>query len=360
MSWSFKLGRMFGIDVRVHVTFFLLLAYVGLRQGFEEKSLGAALDGMLFLGLLFGCVVLHEFGHSLMARRYGIATRDITLLPIGGVARLERMPDKPWQELWVALAGPAVNVLIAIGLGLGLWVSGGSFSLEDESGGLAGELLMVNLFLLGFNLLPAFPMDGGRVLRALLAMRLPYARATRIAAIVGQGMAVLFGLAGVFMNPMLILIAVFVWAGAAREAAATRMKSALDGIPVRAAMRIDFRALEPANTLGEASRLLLLGAQQDFPIIVGGEVVGVLTRESLLAGLQQEGEARPVEVFMTRNYTAVEQDSPLEEALPLFSRHQTRLVPVVSRGLLVGLLTANQVQDFALLQTALSTRPAIP
>ena len=232
MKWSFKLGRILGIDVYVHFTFLLLLGFVGLAHWLPGRSLEAALTGMLFFAGLFVCVLLHEYGHALAARKYGIATRDITLLPIGGLARLERMPEKPSQELVVALAGPLVNVVIAVGLFVGLMLTGNwqpLSSLTTTSGNLVERLLVVNVFLVLFNLLPAFPMDGGRVLRSLLAMRMEYARATRIAARIGQGMAALFGFAGLFGNPMLLLIALFVWIGAGQEAAAVEMKSSFSG-----------------------------------------------------------------------------------------------------------------------------------
>ena len=204
MKWSLKLGRILGIDVYVHFTFLLLLGFVSLAHWMTERSLEAALTGLLFFTGLFACVLLHEYGHALAARKYGIATRDITLLPIGGLARLERMPDKPSQELVVALAGPLVNVIIAAGLFLGLTLSGTwqpLATLTTTNGNLLERLLAVNVFLVLFNLLPAFPMDGGRVLRSLLAMQLDYARATRIAARIGQGMALVFGFIGPLTNP---------------------------------------------------------------------------------------------------------------------------------------------------------------
>ncbi|MCU0787797.1 MAG: site-2 protease family protein, partial [Verrucomicrobia bacterium] len=187
-TWSFRLGRLFGVDVYVHFTFILLLGFIGVAHGLAQRSWDAALNGVLFFAGIFLCVLLHEFGHVLAARRYGIKTRDVTLLPIGGVARLERMPDKPAQELAVALAGPAVNVVIAAGLALGLGLGGGwqpLAALSTTGGNLFERLLFANLFLVAFNLLPAFPMDGGRVLRSLLAMRMSAVRATHIAATVG-------------------------------------------------------------------------------------------------------------------------------------------------------------------------------
>ncbi|HOW66208.1 MAG TPA: site-2 protease family protein, partial [Verrucomicrobiota bacterium] len=291
------MGRLLGIDVYIHFTFLLLLAFIGLSRGLAQRSMEAAWDAMLFFAGLFVCVLLHEYGHALAARRYGIGTRDITLLPIGGVARLDRMPDKPWQEFVVALAGPAVNVVIGAALWVGLWIGGywqPLASLSATSGNLLERLLAANVFLVLFNLLPAFPMDGGRVLRAVLAMRINYSRATRIAARIGQGMAALFGFAGLFGNPMLLLIALFVWIGAAQEAAAVEMKTSLAGATVRQAMLTDFKTLSPGQTLADATRLLLDGSQQDFPVVESGSVVGILAHRELFLALREQGDTAMV------------------------------------------------------------------
>ena len=308
MKGSLKLGRILGINVYVHLTFFLLLGFLGVAHGMSGRSLEAALTGLLFFTGLFACVLLHEYGHALAARKYGIATRDITLLPIGGVARLERMPDKPSQELVVALAGPLVNGIIAAGLFLGLTLTGTwqpLASLTTTSGNLLERLLAVNVFLVLFNLLPAFPMDGGRVLRSLLAMRLDYARATRIAARIGQGMALVFGFLGLFTNPMLLLIALFVWVGAAQEAAAAAMKASFTGVTVRDAMLTDFRALSPQDSLGDVTKLLLAGSQTDFPVADGGRVVGILDHAALFEALRERGDLAPVGDVMRSAYRHV-------------------------------------------------------
>src|SRR5690606_39190809 len=248
----------------------------------------------------------HEFGHALTARRYGIGTRNITLLPIGGLAQLERMPDEPVEELWVALAGPAVNVVIAVVLGVVGFVTetpGGPGAGELAGGSLVERLMIVNVMLVLFNLLPAFPMDGGRVLRALLAMRMPYAQATRVAANVGQGMALFFGLVGLFANPFLIFIALFVWIGAGQEAAQTEMRSVLGGVPLEQAMLTDSRTLAPDDTLARAVELLLAGTQQDFPIVDdGGDVHGILTRADLLTALARQEQVAPVAGVMRRDF----------------------------------------------------------
>ncbi len=220
MSGSMRLGTFSGIPVYVHWTFLLLLGFVALSQLVATGSLMVALSGVAFVAMIFACVVLHEFGHALAARRFGIGTRDVTLLPIGGIARLDRMPTNPGQELRVALAGPAVNLGIAALLGIWLLMT----SPGPYGGYFASRLLSVNLALVAFNMLPAFPMDGGRVLRALLAKRIGHLDATEIAAKIGRGLAVVFGIVGLLWNPMLILIAVFVWFGAGQEAAMARRR----------------------------------------------------------------------------------------------------------------------------------------
>jgi len=367
MKWSLKLGRILGIDVYVHFTFLLLLGFVGLAHWLPGRSLAAALTGMLFFAGLFVCVLLHEYGHALAARKYGIATRDITLLPIGGLARLERMPDKPSQELVVALAGPLVNVVIAVGLFVGLMLTGNwqpLSSLTTTSGNLVERLLVVNVFLVLFNLLPAFPMDGGRVLRSLLAMRMQYARATRIAARIGQGMAALFGFAGLFGNPMLLLIALFVWIGAGQEAAAVEMKSFFAGVSVREAMLTDFRSLSPSQPLGDAARLLLAGSQQDFPVIENGEVVGVLAHARLIEALHERGMDTLVGEVMERTFHATSADEGLDAALGRLEPGHATLLPVMWNRQLVGLLTAENVGEFYMIRRALTegsgSRPPAP
>jgi Zn-dependent protease len=359
MTWSTRIGTFAGIGVYVHTTFFILLAWVAFAHWQTGHSAGAVLAGVAFILALFGCVVLHEFGHALTARRFGIRTRDITLLPIGGVARLERMPDDPRQELWVALAGPAVNVTIAaalfvVVLGTGpfappetLSVTGGSF-LE--------RLMIVNVFLAAFNMLPAFPMDGGRVLRALLAIRMDYTRATQLAATTGQGMALLFGLVGLFLNPFLIFIALFVWIGAGQEAAMTQMRSALGGIPIERAMITEFRTLAPSDSIGRAVELLLSGSQHDFPVVDGGAVVGILTRGDLLAALARQEQRSAVAEVMRRDFLVADASDMIDVAFQRLQAHACHTVPVVRRGALVGLLTMDNVGEFLGVQAAVGAR----
>jgi Zn-dependent protease len=355
MKWSFKLGRFFGIDVYIHFTFLLLLGFIGIAQYMAQRNPAVAISSVVFFLSLFLCVLLHEFGHALAARGYGISTHDITLLPIGGVARLESMPEKPSQELWVAIAGPLVNVVIAIGLFIGLSLKGNwQLSFNAMSGSLTERLLVVNVFLVLFNLLPAFPMDGGRVLRALLALRLPYARATRVAATIGQAMAFLFGFLGLFGNPMLLLIALFVWIGASQEAAAVEMKYTMSGSTVRDAMLTHFRTLSPQQTLGDAARHLLAGSQQDFPVVDHDQLVGMLVRKDLFAALQERGELVPVAAVMSRDLGRVDPEAPLDSALGSVKPEKgATTIPVMEEGRLVGLLTAENVGEFFMIRAAL-------
>ena len=359
MKWSTRIGRFAGIDVYVHATFLILLGWVALVHWRAGQNVAAAVAGVAFVLAMFACVVLHEFGHALTARRFGIKTRDITLLPIGGLARLERMPDDPKQELWVALAGPAVNVVIALALFVALQITGTVAPLESlgvAGGSFLARLMLVNVFLVGFNMLPAFPMDGGRVLRAMLAIRMDYLRATQIAASIGQGMAFLFGLLGLFFNPFLVFIAWFVWIGAGQEAAMTQMKAALGGIPLERAMITDFRTLAPDDSLAHAVELLLAGAQQDFPVVESGVVVGILTRADLFTALaRQEQQCRVGEV-MRRKFLIADASEMIDGAFQRLQEHECHTIPVVRGGTLIGLMTMDNVGEFLRVQAAIGGR----
>ncbi len=360
MKWSTKIGTVAGISVYVHTTFLMLITWVGFAYWQAEHSVTAAIRGVAFILALFACVVLHEFGHALMARRYGIKTRDITLLPIGGLARLERMPEDPRQELWVALAGPAVNVVIAAVLFIALQTLGVGppVELTMTSGSFLERLMILNVFLVLFNMLPAFPMDGGRVLRALLAIRMEYTRATQLAANIGQGMALLFGLVGLMtVNPFLMFIALFVWIGAGQEAAITQMKAALGGIPLERAMITDFRALAQTDSLARAVELLLAGAQQDFPVVDGDTIVGVLTRADLLRALARQEQQSPIASVMRRDFLVADASDMLDITFERLQAHHCHTIPVIRRDKLVGLLTMDNVGEFLSVQTAIGSPP---
>jgi Zn-dependent protease len=362
MKWSLKLATVAGIGVFIHWTFLLLVGYVLISYLGRGEGLPAALQGVAFILALFACVVLHELGHALTARRYGIHTRDITLLPIGGVARLERMPEQPMQEFWVALAGPAVNVVIA-GVLFGIiaaLVGVGTLSKVDVvHGNFLIQLMAANLFLVVFNLLPAFPMDGGRVLRALLARRLGRAQATAIAAKVGQGMAILFAIVGLFAQmPMLMFVALFVYWGAQAEAEMVEFTSVISGLLVRDAMLTRFRTLSANDSLASAVRELLAGSQQDFPVVDGGGVAGLLRRNDLVKALADGGQEASVGSAMRRDCPVVRATDPLERAFETIGQGQCSSLPVMEDGRLVGLLTLENIGELVMVNTAL--RKAVP
>ena len=353
-KWSWRIGTFSGIGVYVHATFLLLIGFVGFQHYAASQSMVAAMSGIVFVLALFLCVVLHEFGHALMARKFSIGTRDITLLPIGGVARLERMPDKPIQELWVALAGPAVNVAIALLLGAWLLMSSTFVPLSEltlTGGPFLERLMVVNVFLVLFNMLPAFPMDGGRVVRALLALRLEYVRATRYAARLGQGMAIGFAILGFFTNPFLMLIAFFVFVGAGQEAGSVQLKSSLNGIPTSQATITDYRTLHPDEDLNRAVHLILTGSQQDFPVVHDGRVAGLLTRRDLFRALEEERRYTPVSRIM-RRVEPVDSSTPLHRVFETMRSGGHDSLPVVRDDRLMGLVTMENVGEFLAVHSA--------
>lgn len=351
MRWSFRLITIAGIRIEVHVTFLLMVAALALFRR-ASNPIWFTITELL---LVFLCVLLHELGHALAARRYGIHTREIVLLPIGGLARLERMPEKPAQEIVVALAGPGVNLIILTALAAWIGARGESFelALQRAEQGLPEFLFAVNLAMLLFNLIPAFPMDGGRVLRAGLALAMPYARATRIAAQVGQGFALLFALAGMFnRNPMLVFIALFVFMAAGEERALVQTRASLSGLPVSAAMVTAFMSVETRHELQHAVDLMLAGDQQDFPVLEGGRYLGMLARSSLIQGLRDEGPTAPVGRVVRVDVEPVDASWPLERAVQVMRAGRHTAVPVTMRGQLVGLLTLENVSELLMVQEA--------
>jgi Zn-dependent protease len=364
MSWSWRIGRIAGIDVFIHFTFFLLLAWIAYSYYALRGSMADALGGVVFILALFGVVVLHELGHALAARRYGIATRDITLLPIGGLARLERMPEEPAQELVVALAGPAVNVVIAAAIYVGTVLGAELAPVGDATrvgGAFLSQMFWVNVALAIFNLLPAFPMDGGRVLRAVLAMNMDYVRATQIAATVGQAMAILFFIGGLFAgHPMLMFIGLFVWLGAMQESSFTQMRSALSGIPVGRAMVTNFETLDADEPLARAVDYVLAGFQEDFPVVSNGELVGVLKHGDLTTALAQHGLHVRVGDVMRRDVTTVSPRDMLECVYARLQQDQCHTLPVVESGRLVGLLTGDNVTEVLMIRDAIRAAQSRP
>lgn len=358
MSWSYSIGRIAGTDVKVHLTFVLFIVWIAVIE-YQRAGPDAAIGATLFLLAVFLCIVLHEFGHILMARRFGVRTPDVILLPIGGVARLERIPDEPRQELLIAIAGPAVTLAIAVLLYLLIILTGDQPTLRDpttDDVSFLVRLMGINVWLLLFNLIPAFPMDGGRVLRALLASRLGLVRGTRIAAALGQTLAVLGGLYGLTgrASPFLILIAFFVFLGANAEAAAVETRVAGEGLQVSQMMVTDFRTIPMHAPLSQAVELLLSGEQREFPVVDNtGRPVGILTRDNLIRGLSQVGPSSPVAEAMTPDVPAVSPGLGFQEALDRLRSSRLPALPVVgANGSLVGLLTLDNVTDLLLVRRA--------
>jgi Zn-dependent protease/CBS domain-containing protein len=339
--------RLFGVPIRLHFTFVLLLIFL-ISIGLGGKQSGAATA--VYILALFASVLLHEIGHVLVARWYGIGTREIVMFPIGGVSRLENQP-KARQELLIVAAGPLVNLLIAIIL---LATQRNFVPLETlrvpTDANLIQRIAMGNLLLGLFNLLPAYPMDGGRILRSVIAFWKSEEEATQIAASAGQFLAVAMGLFGLLSgNFLLMFVALFVYLGAQQEGAAARGRSLTSGVPVKAAMITDFRTLSHGNTIREAGDLLLSTSQQDFPVMHGDEVVGLLTRSALMRGMLREGPDAYVAGVMERNFPRVPPDMDLAAALPILSAAGSSAL-VMDGDRLLGLLTAQNLYEYMLLR----------
>ncbi len=359
MSWSIRLGSAFGTDVRVHLTFFFLLAWLGTAVWLQTGK-AAAIDAIIFVCLLFACVVLHEFGHVLMARRYGIGTRDITLWPIGGIASLERMPEKPSEEIAVALAGPAVNIALAVIL---IVVFGAPFDLTDvriygeDRGSLLGRLATVNVILAVFNLIPAFPMDGGRVLRAALGHAMSYVRATRIAARVGQTFAIFLAFLGLLGNPFLVLIGIFVYLAASGEALSVSMRDTARGHRVRDAMISRFESLGTQSSISDAADLLLKTTQQEFPVVDDQKHLrGFLTRAQLIKTLGARGAATPVLEVMDADIPVQSVRNSMESVVELLKGGSVPAVGIIDeQNRFIGYVTTENVTEMLLLYEAAGT-----
>jgi stage IV sporulation protein FB len=355
MRWSLNIGTIAGTAVRVHITFLLFLVWI-FAADYASGGPDEAWTGLLFMVLLFACVLAHEFGHIFTARAFGVATPDVTLLPIGGVARLERIPEEPRQEFLIAIAGPAVNVAIGLALALaGAHLSPSALSgVENAHISMLDRLAIVNLFLAAFNMIPAFPRDGGRVLRALLATRMGHTRATETAAAVGQFVAFLLGFAGLFWNPLLIFIAVFVYLAASSESHMVALRAMAHGVPVTNAMMTQIARLTPQAHVDEAVQTLLRTSQSEFPVVdTDGKPVGLLGRGDLIRALKQLGPDARVADVMTTKVPSVGQRSCLDEALRLLQEKAAPAVAVTDQqGRLVGLVTSETIGEMMMLRDA--------
>lgn len=360
MSWSIKLLKVKGIDIKVHLTFVLILIWAAYRWSVSTgEGTQGALFGIVATLLLFLSVTLHELGHSLQAMKFGVRVKGITLMPMGGLAQLEEIPEEPNKELRIAIAGPLVNFAIAaLLIGLGALLDARALvSLEELQAslgsvswsGLLAYLTSANLILGLFNLIPAFPMDGGRVLRALLAKRMDHAKATRVAAQVGQGLAFLMGLWG-FMSGSwtLVLIAIFVWMGAGQESQGAQVKRTLGEATVGQAMTRSPHVLRVNDSLSKAVELTLSTSQADFPVLEWGSnrVAGLIGEVDLLRGLQSLGAHAAAREVMRTKIVAASPDESLHAAQQKMAANRTRALLVLNpEGELLGLLTADDVNE---------------
>ncbi len=358
MNWSFKLGRLWGIDVFMHWTFFILLGWILIANLGAGQTLTQSLMGVVFILALFGCVVLHEYGHALTARRYGIKTKNITLLPIGGVANMEKMPDQPIHELWVALAGPAVNFVIVILLGIYFSITNSfpDFSQDIDPNITLGNFLfylfIVNIILAVFNLIPAFPMDGGRVLRALLAMRYNRAKATDIAAKIGQFLAILFVFAGFFYNFWWIFIGLFIFLGAGAEANFEATRSALSKYKVRDALMQQFTTLHAYETIERAIAILLDGQEKEFLVELDNEIIGVVTRNEIIQGLRELGQTANINRIANKDILILHPDMELQEAYQKMAQSGASICPVMENHQLIGVINMENITEVVMLENA--------
>ncbi|MCB1379263.1 MAG: site-2 protease family protein [Alphaproteobacteria bacterium] len=353
MGWSFTIGRIAGTSIRLHFTFVLLLAWIGIAD-YATGGTAAAISSIGFILLIFACVTAHEFGHIMMARRYGVKTPEVILSPIGGIANMERIPEVPYQELLVAIAGPLVNVVIATVLlaFTGVTLSGMT-NMNFEAASLVERLTYVNIMLVAFNLVPAFPMDGGRMLRAILAMRLGPARATEVAARLGQGFAFLFVLLGLFYNPILLIVGVFIYFAATAEEQASALRWFAHGLTVAHAMERAPRLLAQDATLADAIEALLSTSQRDFPVVDGDRrPVGLLDREAMVSRLETGGKDLPVAHIMATTATLHEED-PLDGAVNQLRMNRAKAEIVVGRdGRVTGLLTVENIAEMMMIHSA--------
>jgi Zn-dependent protease len=339
-----------GVPIRLHFTFVLLLIGLVVIGLSSNQSPG---NYTLFVLAVIASVLLHEFGHALVSSHYRIRTIEIVMYPIGGVARLER-PPKPWEEFWIALTGPAVNLAIAASIFALLYSQKRPINLfalvQPSDVNLADRIALANLILAGFNLLPAFPMDGGRMLRAVLSRMKSEYEATRIATWSGRMLAISMGLYGFINMPMLAFVAFFIYLGAANEGAASRGRSLTQGIPVRAAMMTEYHTLTHGATMRDAANLLLSTSQQDFPVVLGDQVLGLLGRNALLRGMAQEGPDSYIAGYMEREFPSVPPDKDLADVLPLMA-HAGACLLVMQDTRLLGLLSSENLSQFLLLRS---------
>ncbi|OGC81837.1 MAG: hypothetical protein A2W07_05030 [candidate division Zixibacteria bacterium RBG_16_43_9] len=351
MRWSFQIAKFFGIPIRVHITFFLLLIFIGL-YGSRLQGARSGLFGIVSIILIFLCVIIHEFAHSLVARKYGVKIKDIILLPIGGVSEMEELPSQPKQEINVALAGPLTSIVLSLIFFFAyrlLFPEAKAVNISIFQGNLFLNLFAINLMLAIFNLIPAFPMDGGRVLRGILGLKMDLLQATRVAVGIGEFLAILFFFFGLFFNPWLALIAVFIFLGAEGEKRATELKVEISDVPVRVAMLSNVEAISPDVTLSQVLEKICHGLQQDFPIMEGKEFLGILSRGTFFSALHNHSKETKVREIMSREFTSTSEDAPLSEAFQRMNSEKLSVLPVMQGKIFKGLISLEQIGKYHML-----------
>ena len=365
MKGSFKLGKVAGIGLFIHWTFSFLLLFIiysNYKAGHDAKQI---MWSILFILSIFVTVLMHELGHALAAKKYNINTKDITLLPIGGLARLEKIPEKPSEELVVAFAGPLVNIALAGIIGLFITIPNNPEVLIAQlSGGINSSNFLLNFFLVNFwlalfNLIPAFPMDGGRVLRALLAYKLERNLATKIAARIGQFIATGFIILGIFINPFLIVIGIFVIMAAQIETNYTESKYRLKGYKVRDVVMTKYLTIESDETLAKAVKLLLDSQSRDFLVTQNSQPIGTLNRDGIIKALSEKGDNVTISSIMNTTLISLEADSLLEDAFELIYKNKSSLLLVVENGKLIGTLDTENLLEFILIREVKAKKTTI-
>jgi stage IV sporulation protein FB len=356
MRWSIPIGRVFGITLRLHVTFLIFLAFIA-YESFMEAGLNGAGWAVGMFSAIFACIALHELGHSVVAQQLGVQVKSITLLPIGGVASLRNIPENPWHEIAITLAGPMVNAAIACavlpftGLPSHLWL----VAMPRDLHGLLLSLAQVNITLFLFNLIPAFPMDGGRLLRAMLALVLSYRRATTVAAMVGQGLAILFVVVGLKVSFWLVIIGAFIFMGAEGEERIVRMRSVLHDLDVEDVMSREFAVLSPADPIARGIELIYQTGQDDFPVVQDGRLAGIVTRPALVEAMNARGANALAGEIMDPHAPVV---SPREKVVRVYEEiingANTSAV-VVDGGQIIGMISPDNISRYLLVQSSIKS-----
>jgi Zn-dependent protease/predicted transcriptional regulator len=356
MGWSLNIGKIFGIRFRIHITFFLLVAFIFVSV-LRDDGLKKAFIATAFICAVFACVLIHEIGHSLIALLFGKRAKSITLLPIGGIAALEELPEKPLQEIAMAIIGPLINLAIAalIFLFIGSWTGIGEPNLyPDSTRSFFAELINVNIFLALFNLIPAFPMDGGRVLRGVLALKLNFLKATNVAVIIGQAFATLFIFIGLFTNWWLALIGLFLYLGAGSEKQQTVLRSYLHQVPVKEAMTTEFVSLSPDALLSTVLQHFHHGLQENFPVIDNQKIIGILTKDSILSSLREKDLNIPVWKIMDTDFVSVSPDTSLDNVYKLLLSTRKNALIVTDQQTVVGIISLDGISRFFMVRSALN------